>query len=163
MWSRMLCIPLVVAPVVRPLAQALAARSEGASHHTTLPDDLISYFDENGNVRIGVFEPLPLNGDTIKRPERDQLPVLNYLLPAGCTSDIKLVSKAFCSDVLRCSTATTAIVLHASAAQSKEQTAFVAVKGVARATLTTFTDHQWAVQIKESEFSDPLKKLRDKG
>ena len=132
---------------------------KGATDRTTLPDDLISYFDENGNVRIGVFEPLPLNGDTIKRPERDQLPVLNYLLPAGCISDIELVSKAFCSDVLRGSTASTAIVLHASAAQSKEQSAFDAVKGAVRAAMTTFTDHQSAVQIKENDFSDPLKKL----
>ena len=106
--SRLMCIPLGPC-AVRPLAQALAARSEGASHRTTLPEDLISYYDENGNVRYGVFEPLPLNDDTINRPERDQQPVLNSLLRASCSSDIALLSETFCTDVLRGSTASTAI------------------------------------------------------
>ena len=69
--SRLMCIPLGPC-AVRPLAQALAARSEGASHPATLPEDVISYYDENGAVHYGLFEAVPLNGDTINRPERDQ-------------------------------------------------------------------------------------------
>ena len=65
-------------------------------------DNLISFIDENGVARVCVFEPMPLDVDTIKRPERDQQARLNSELPATCSEDIDLVSEVFgTTDVLR--------------------------------------------------------------